>query len=85
MTIVIAIGFVLGLIWLLWWMVNAPDYSESSQEREAQLSLDYHRINGQYQVRYNDGKLSQPFLYHTARFYADHFGGEVILRSRSTR
>lgn len=40
-------------------------------------SLAYNRLHGKHQVRYADGKLSQPFCYDVACDYASIFGGTV--------
>ena len=41
-------------------------------------NLDWHRRKGQWQVRYSDGRLSQPFTRKKAEEYAEMFHGVVI-------
>ena len=52
----------------------------SSVDVKKDVSLDDHRLYGQYRVLYNNGQLSQPFHYETAKFYAEYFGGKVVRR-----
>lgn len=60
-------------------MLFAPE--PSSEENNEEYSLDSHRIYGNYRVLYNDGFLSQPFHFKTAKFYAEDFGGKVVPRN----
>lgn len=48
-------------------------------------SLDWHRQNGKYCVRYPDGNYSQPFTLETARGYKEIFGGDVVRLDRAAR
>jgi hypothetical protein len=41
-------------------------------------SLDTHRLNGKFKVKYPDGKISQNFNYWIAKDYSEMFGGIVI-------
>lgn len=48
-------------------------------------SLDWHRQNGKYCVKYPDGNYSQPFMLEAARGYRDIFGGDVVRLPIATR
>jgi len=58
---------------------------ESKSNPGENFSLDNHRMYGNYQVKYYDGKWSQPFFRETAWFYAKHFGGQVYRLRRTGR
>ena len=74
--IVLAVAF---MLWLGSKAANEPgDVSED-------CSIDTHRIYGEARVLYNDGYLSQPFYAETAKFYAEHFGGQVVPRNYNQR
>ena len=45
-------------------------------------NMDWHRRYGQWQVRYPDGKLSQPFTRKVAEEYAEMFDGVVVPKER---
>ena len=45
---------------------------------DGEHNLDWHRRKGQWQVRYSDGRLSQPFTRKVAEEYAEMFDGVVI-------
>lgn len=71
----------LGAVILFLFIVSLLARPEKSGARHEQdFSVDYHYQHGRHQVRYPDGRLSQPFLPYTARAYAEMFHGEVIPR-----
>lgn len=71
-TIMLILGFI--------YLVLTPFMPESERSRTFNESLDYNRRNGKYRVQYPDGQVSQPFVYDTAKTYAEMFGGKVIHR-----
>ena len=55
----------------LWWAI----WNRSSHQL-----LNYGYVSGRFRVRYDDGEVSMPMYYNTARDYAEIFGGTVILK-----
>lgn len=47
-------------------------------EDESEHSMGWHSAYGKWQVRYPDGKVSQPFSRKVAEDYREMFGGEII-------
>ena len=70
-----------GVIALVFIVVVVAACCAVSVPSKEDASIADHHLYGEWQVRYPDGQLSQPFHRETAREYANMFGG-IVIRKR---